>query len=69
MLAKLDRDAFLLIQPGPAADVIEQVTAAVGDLVAPPGEDPLTIRIGRAGYPGDGSNAAELIALARANAG
>jgi PAS domain S-box-containing protein len=70
MVAKLDGDAFLIIQPEFAPDLMEQVPAAIGEfIVAPPGTDPLTIRIGRAGYPDDGSNAADLIALARANAG
>jgi hypothetical protein len=70
LVPKLDGDAFLVIRPGPVADVMEQVTAAIGDnIIAPPGESPLKIRIGRAGYPDDGRNAAELIALTKANAG
>ncbi len=70
MVAKLDGDAFLVIQPVSASNTLEQVPAAIGEhIVAPPGAGPLTIRIGRAGHPDDGSNAAELIALARANAG
>jgi PAS domain S-box-containing protein len=70
MVAKLNGDAFAIIAPGPAADVMEQVPAAIGEyLVAPSGTSPLTIRIGRAGFPADGINAADLIALAQANAG
>jgi len=70
MVAKLDGDSFLVIQPGSGSDVMDQVPAAIGDhIVAPAGTDPLTIRIGRAGFPGDEIGAADLIALARANSG
>jgi PAS domain S-box-containing protein len=70
MVAKLDGDAFLVIQPGPEPDLMDQVPAAIGEhIIAPAGSGRLAIRIGRAGYPDDGVSATELIALAQVNAG
>jgi len=70
MVAKLDGDAFLVIQPGPEPDLMDQVPAAIGEhIIAPAGTGRLAIRIGRAGYPDDGVSATELIALAQGNAG
>jgi PAS domain S-box-containing protein len=70
MVAKLDGDAFLVIQPGPEPDLMDQVPAAIGEhIIAPAGTGRLAIRIGRAGYPDDGVSATELIALAQVNAG